>query len=78
MFLFAADLVFQDLAHTTIKAYFSSIGHLHLSCSKYDTYNKALTPRLEQILQGIKREQASTRPQQFCLLITVEILCMIY
>ena len=72
--LFAAHLALQGITHSTIKAYFSSIGNLHLSCSQHNAYHHALTPRLEQIFRGIKREQASRYPQPVCLPITVEIL----
>ena len=75
--LLAAHLALQGLAHTTIKVYLS-IGNLHSSCSQHDAYHKALTPCLEQILQGIKREQASTCSQRVRLPISVEILHKIY
>ena len=68
----------SGLAYSTIKVYFSSIGKFHLSHSQQSAYNKALTPRLEQILRGIKREQASTRSVRIRLPITVDIIHSIY
>ena len=76
--MFAAHLALSGLAHTSIKVYFSSIGNLHSSCSQHDAYHKALTPRLEQVLRGIKREQASTRTERIHLLITAEIMQQIF
>ena len=76
--LFVAYLARTGLAHSTIKVYLSSIGNLHLSCSQHHVYRRALTPRLEQILQGIKREQASTRPVRIRLPVTVDIMHSIY
>ena len=78
MSLFAAHLALQGLSYTTIKVYFSSIGNVHSSRNQHDIYQKALTPSLEQVLKGIKREQAHTHPQRVCLPITVEILLKIY
>ena len=68
----------SGLAHTSIKVYFSSIGNLHSSCSQHDAYHKALSPRLEQVLRGIKREQSSTRTERVRLPITSEIMHQIY
>ena len=76
--LFAAHLALSGLAHTSIKVYFSAIGNLHSSHSKHEAYHKSLTPRLEQFLRGIKREQSSTRTERVRLPITVEIMHQIY
>ena len=55
-----------------------SIGNLHSSSSQHSAYHNALTPRLEQILQGINREQASTHPVRVHLPVTVEVMDSIY
>ena len=78
LLLFVAHLALSGLAHTSIKVYLSSIGNWHTSCSLHNTYHTALTPRLEQVLHGIKKEQASTRPQRTRLPITVHIMTQIY
>jgi len=78
LLLFAAYLARSSIAHSTIKVYLSSISNLHSSCSQHHAYQKALTPQLEQIFQGIKREQASTCPARVHLLVTVEIMQNIY
>jgi len=43
-------------------------------CSQHEAYRKPLTPRLEQLLRGIKKSQASKRILLICLPITVEIM----
>jgi len=58
--------------------YLSSIGNLHLASSYHHVYCRALTPRLEQILQGIKLDQASTHPARVRLPVTVNIMRSIY
>ena len=77
--LFAAYLARSGLAYsTTVKVYFSSVGNLHLSCIQHIAYQTALTPRLEQILRGIKREQAFTCSARIRLPITIDIMHKIY
>ena len=78
LLLFVAHLAMSGLAHTSIKVYFSSIGNLHSSCSQHDAYHIALTPRLEQVLHGIKRKQASTLTKRVRLPITAEIMQQVY
>ena len=78
LLLFAAHLALSGLAHTSIKVYFSAIGNLHSSCSHHSAYHKAFTPRLEQVLRGIKREQSITHTERVRLPITVEIMHQIY
>lgn len=78
LLLFAAHLALSGLAHTSIKVYLSAIGNLHTAHSRHEAYQKALTPRLEQVLRGIKREQCSTRTARVRLPITVEIMHQIY
>jgi len=69
-------LALQGLAHSTIKVYFSLIGNLNLSNSQHDAYHKALTPHLEQILEG--RGKPAHIHNKFAFQITVEILDKIY
>ena len=71
-------MALTGLAHTSIKVYFSAIGNLHSSCSHHSEYQQALTPRLEQVLRGIKREQLFTRSVRVRLPITVEIMHQIH
>ena len=78
LLLFAAYLALSDSVHTSIKVYFSAIGNLHSSHSQHDAYHKVLTPHLEQVLCGIKREQSSSCTESVCLPITVEVMHQIY
>ena len=78
LLLFAAHLTRSGLAHTSIKVYFLAIGNLHTAHSHHETYQQAVTPRLEQVLCGIKKEQCSTHSARVCLPITVEIMHQIY
>ena len=54
------------------------IGNLHTAQSHHEAYQQALTPRLEQVLCGIKREQCSTHSASVRLPSTVEIMHQIY
>ena len=74
LLMFAAHLAQSGLAHTSIEVYFSSIGNLHSSQGEHDAYQNALTPRLEQVLTGIKRDQSHTCTEKIHLLIMVEIM----
>ena len=78
LMLFAAHLAMSGLAYTSIKVYLSSIGNWHSACSQHEAYQKALTPRLEQVLRGIKKEQASRRTPHIRLPITVGIMTQIF
>ena len=76
--LFAAYLAQSGIAYNSIKVYFSAVGNWHSSCSQHTAYQEALTPRLEQVLRGIKREQATTQPARVRLPITAEIMARLY
>ena len=72
--LFALHHALSGLAHTSIKIHFSAIGNLHSACSQHEAYRKAFTSRLEQLLWGIKKDQASKCTPLICLHITVKIM----
>ena len=78
LLLFAAHLALSGLAYTSIKVYFSAISNLYSAHSYYEAYLQALTPHLEQVLRGIKKEQCSTRTPRIRLPITAEIMHQIY
>jgi len=60
LMLFAAYLAQSGMAYNSVKVYFSVVGNWHSLCLQHTAYQEALTPRLEQVLRGIKREQATT------------------
>ena len=72
--LFVTYLATCNISHTTIKVYLSAIRHMHVTSGKLQHFNQQLTPRLQQILKGIRKEQAATHPPKVQLPITLQIL----
>ena len=71
--MFTAYLVKEGLAHTTIKVYLAAIRNLHVASGHHQAFHNQLTPHLQQVLRGIKKEQASHQPL-VCLSITLSIM----
>ena len=63
LLLFIAHLAKEGIAHTTIKVYLAAIRHLHVSVGMHQTYNQQLSPYLELVMKGIKKEQLHGKPQ---------------
>ena len=61
----------QGLAHTSIKVYLSAVRNLHVTAGLHNAFALALTPRLELVLNGIKKE---TAPRRSRFPITMEIM----
>ena len=74
LLLFVAHLAQSHLSYSTIKVYLSAIRHLHLTAGLLDTFSAQSTPRLAQVLQGIKRYQAFTTSPTIRLPITIQIM----
>lgn len=72
--LFVTHLATGNISHATIKVYLSAIRHMHVTSGKLQHFNQQLTPRLQQILKGIRKDQAATRPLKVQLPITLQIL----
>ena len=72
--LFVTHLATDNISHATIKVYLSAIRHMHVTSGKLQHFNQQLTPRLQQILKGIRKDQAATRPPKVRLPITLQIL----
>ena len=53
--------------------YLSAVHNLHVSAGLHEEFSKQLTPRLELVLKGIKKEKAKSTPPSR-LPITVEIM----
>ena len=64
LLLFIAHLAKEGIAHTTIKVYLAAIRHLHVSVGMHQTYNLQLSPYLELVMKGIKKEQLHGKPQR--------------
>ena len=75
--LFATHLATRNISHSTIKVYLSAVRHLHVSAGLHDHFSLQLTPRLQQVLRGIKKRQALTHPPRIRLPITLQIMCQI-
>jgi len=76
--MFASHLAKEGLSHQSVKVYLSAVRNLHVTAGQHAEYAKALTPRLELVLKGIKKESAKGHPPHDRLPITVEIMQSIY
>ena len=72
--MFVSHLAREGLAHSTIKVYLSAIRNLHVSAGLHEEFSKQLTPWLELVLRGIKKDKAESTPQQVRLPITIEVM----
>ena len=77
LLMFVSHLAQEGLAHTSIKVYLSAVRNLHISAGLHIQFTKALTPRLELVMKGIKKDKAKTTPSCPRLPITVEIMAKI-
>ena len=75
--LFASYLAQQGLAHAIIMVYLSAVRNLHVSSCLHQEFTQQLTPRLEMVLQGIKKNYLRTAQNRVCLPITQNIMCKI-
>ena len=76
--MFIAHLAKEGIAYTTIKVYLAAIRYLHVSVRMHQTYNQQLSPYLELVMKGIKKEQLHGKPQHQSLPITSRIMASIY
>ena len=53
--------------HSTIKVYLSAICHLHVTQGKHSQFSTELTPRLQQVLKGIKKASSHHIPSKSAL-----------
>ena len=75
--MFVTYLATNKISHASIKVYLSAVRHMHVLEGLHNEFNQLLTPRLQLILKGIKRQQASTTQPRVRLPITIQILCKI-
>ena len=71
--MFVGHLAQQGLAYQTIKVYLSAVRNLHVSAGLHNEFVEQLTPRLEMVLKGIKKDKEAANPRTR-LPITVEIM----
>lgn len=74
LLLFTAYLGRIDLSHSTIKVYLSAICNLHIVNGRHLSFSNQLTPRLQQVLCGIKMEQTHHTVPRTRLPITIQII----
>jgi len=72
--LFSTHLAANNTCYSTIKVYLSAIRQLHVLAGFHEHFNLQLTPRLQQVLRGIKKHQARSHPEQPRLPITSHIM----
>ena len=73
LMLFASYLAQQGLAHTTIKVYLFTVCNLHVSFGLHQEFTQQLTPRLEMVLQRIKKNYLRTAQNRVHLPITQNV-----
>ena len=74
MLMFVTHLAQQGLTHQSIKVYLSAVRNLHISAGLHEEFSKQLTPRLELVLKGIKKEKAKATSSAVRLPVTIEIM----
>lgn len=72
LLIFVSYLAQEGLTHQTIKVYLSAVRNLHVTAGLHNEFAQQLTPRLEMVLKGIKKDTA-TAPR-IRLPITIEIM----
>ena len=65
LLLFLAFLAKEGLAYTTIKVYIATIRNLHTTAGLHNIYSQQLTPYLEQVLTGIKKNNYNCDHQEY-------------
>ena len=68
------SLAQSNLVHTTIITYLSAIRSLHIQSGLIYMFSTQLTPRVEMVLRGIKREQSERQLPRIRLPITIQIM----
>ena len=74
LLLFVSYLASLNLSHSTIKVYLSGIRSLHVSQGHHTSFSLQLTPRLQQVLKGIRKHQASGTSPRIRRPITIQIM----
>ena len=72
--MFVSHLAQEGLTHATIKGYLSAVRNLHVTAGLHEAFSQQLTPRLEMVMKGIKKDRAQKSPPRNRLPITIEIM----
>lgn len=74
LLLFVSYLASLNLSHATIKVYLSGVRSLHIVSGHHNSFTECLTPRLQQVLKGIRKEKAAVLPPRIRRPITLQIM----
>ena len=77
LLLFVSHLAKCSLSYSTIKVYLSAVRHLHVTYGKHKEFSDQLTPRLHQVMKGIKKAQLALREPKVRQPITLDIMTKI-
>jgi len=77
LILFVSHLANQHCSFSTIKVYLSAIRNAHVAKGQHVNFNQAYSPRLQQVMKGIQRKLAITKPKRIRYPITVTIMSQI-
>ena len=77
LLMFVSQLAKEGLAPQSIKGYLSAVRNLRITTGLHEEFSKELTPKLEIVLRGIKKQAAKTRPPHVRLPITIEVMAKI-
>ena len=74
LLLFVSHLTTQNLAYATIKIYLAAVCGSHVAARKHNTFQSQLMPRLHQVMKGICKLTAISKPPRVHLPITIDIM----
>ena len=74
LLLFSTHLATHGLSYATIKVYLSAVRHVHVTEGYYNIFDSQFTPRVQQLLKGIHKDSAITKPTRKRLPITMGIM----
>ena len=75
--MFVSYLAQRHLTHSSIKVYLSAVRNLLVQVGLHEEFTRQLSPRLQLVLKGIKRDESKTAPLPARLPITVDIMSKI-
>ena len=78
LLLFVTHLATSGLSHIRIKVYLSAFCNMHIASGQHAIFNQQLTPRLHQVLKGIQKTHAISKPPRIRKPITLHIMQAIY
>ena len=74
LLLFATHLVKLNLSYPTIKVYMATVRSAHVTFGHHGTFKTQCTPRLDQLMRGIRKDKCKTTPLKVRLPITMGIM----